>query len=210
MNSINDILNGKADDLFKDDNTTTNTGVDIKLPPIEETNKTDNDDIDVQKLKTTVYQIKDQLDSILRILDGKQVKDHKQNNPDTDILNTGERIIEGVFNGEKMIGADGKEYSIPPNYASKSKLVEGDMLKLTITNNGSFIFKQIGPIERKSLIGEIVSNGEQYSVLVNGRSYKVITASITFYKGKTGDEAVILVPKDGESDWAAVDNVINK
>jgi hypothetical protein len=84
------------------------------------------------------------------------------------------------------------------------------MLKLTITNNGSFIFKQIGPIERKSLIGEIVSNGEQYSVLVNGRSYKVITASITFYKGKTGDEAVILVPKDGESDWAAVDNVINK
>ncbi|HBU06453.1 MAG TPA: hypothetical protein DEB09_00040 [Candidatus Magasanikbacteria bacterium] len=209
MNSINDILNDKADDLFQDDNITTDTVVDTILTPIEETTKTDND-IDVQKLKATVYQIKDQLDSILRILDGKQVKDHKQNNPDTDILNTGERIIEGVFNGEKMIGADGKEYSIPPNYASKSKLVEGDMLKLTITNNGSFIFKQIGPIERKSLIGEIVSNGEQYSVLVNGRSYKVITASITFYKGKTGDEAVILVPKDGESDWAAVDNVINK
>src|SRR3989344_7530398 len=32
------------------------------------------------------------------------------------------RVIEGVFNGEKMIGADGSEYNIPANYASKPKL----------------------------------------------------------------------------------------
>ncbi|MBU4432193.1 hypothetical protein KKD60_02860, partial [Patescibacteria group bacterium] len=38
------------------------------------------------------------------------------------------KIVEGVFDGENMIGPDGKQYSIPANYASKSKLVEGDIL----------------------------------------------------------------------------------
>ncbi len=54
-----------------------------------------------------------------------------------------------------MIGADGKQYPVPANYASKSKIVEGDMLKLTITPEGSFIYKQIGPVERRRLIGVV-------------------------------------------------------
>jgi len=62
---------------------------------------------------------------------------------------SGSRVIEGVFNGEGMVGSDGKVYSVPPNYASKSRLVEGDILKLTIKNDGTFIYKQIGPIERR-------------------------------------------------------------
>jgi hypothetical protein len=62
-------------------------------------------------------------------------------------------IIEGVFDGENMIGPDGKQYSVPANYASKSKLIEGDILKLTITPNGTFVYKQIGPIERRRLVG---------------------------------------------------------
>ena len=44
----------------------------------------------------------------------------------------GKRVVEGVFNGQNMIGGDGEEYPIPANYSSKSKLVEGDILKLTI------------------------------------------------------------------------------
>ncbi|MBA4320115.1 MAG: hypothetical protein C0412_17080, partial [Flavobacterium sp.] len=50
------------------------------------------------------------------------------------------KVIEGVFDGENMIGPDGKQYSVPSNYASKSKLVEGDILKLTITSRGNFIY----------------------------------------------------------------------
>jgi len=53
------------------------------------------------------------------------------------------KVIEGVFDGEMMVAADGQTYSVPPNYASKSKLVEGDTLKLTIPADGSFVFKQI-------------------------------------------------------------------
>ena len=51
-----------------------------------------------------------------------------------------EEIIEGVFNGFQMIGPDGQEYQIPENYASKSKLVEGDLLKFTITQQGRFLY----------------------------------------------------------------------
>src|SRR5271155_822183 len=68
-------------------------------------------------------------------------------------VSEGGKIIEGVFDGQNMIGPDKKQYPVPANYASKSKLVEGDVLKLTISEDGSFIYKQIGPVERKKMLG---------------------------------------------------------
>jgi len=121
------------------------------------------------------------------------------------------RIIEGVFDGENMIGPDGKQYSVPANYASKSKLVEGDILKLTITANGTFVYKQIGPIERARVVGVLErSTGGEYFALADGKKWRLLTASVTYYKGESGDEVVILVPKNGESKWAAVENVVRK
>ncbi|MCK5510940.1 hypothetical protein KAI65_05370 [Candidatus Parcubacteria bacterium] len=121
------------------------------------------------------------------------------------------RIIEGVFDGENMIGPDGKEYSVPANYASKSKLIEGDILKLTITSTGTFVYKQIGPIERIRVVGilEQVENGS-FIVTADNKRWKVLTASVTYYKGQDGDEIIILVPKTGESNWAAVENIVRK
>ena len=49
------------------------------------------------------------------------------------------KIIEGVFDGQNMVGSDGKTYPVPANYASKSKLVQGDILKLTISDDGPCI-----------------------------------------------------------------------
>ena len=46
------------------------------------------------------------------------------------------KVIEGVFDGQMMLGPDGKNYPIPANYASKSQIVEGDILKLTIADDG--------------------------------------------------------------------------
>lgn len=121
------------------------------------------------------------------------------------------RIIEGVFDGENMIGPDGKQYSVPANYASKSKLVEGDILKLTITANGTFVYKQIGPIERARIVGVLnhTAAGE-YFAIAEGRKWRLLTASVTYYKGDAGDEVVILIPKTGESKWAAVENIVKK
>jgi len=121
------------------------------------------------------------------------------------------KVIEGVFDGECMIGPDGKEYSVPANYASKSKLIEGDILKLTITPNGTFIYKQIGPIERERLVGRLKKHGEnEFTVSVEDKSWRVLNASVTYFKGSDGDETVILVPKNGESKWAAVENIISQ
>jgi hypothetical protein len=124
-------------------------------------------------------------------------------------LNEG-RIVEGVFDGQHMIGSDGKQYLVPPNYASKSKLVEGDILKLTIQNNGNFLFKQIGPIERERIVGLLVSDEttQEWKVVADGRKYHVLSASISFFKGQPGDNAVILIPKSAPSKWAAVENII--
>lgn len=121
------------------------------------------------------------------------------------------KIIEGVFDGQNMVGPDGKRYPVPANYASKSKLVEGDVLKLTIAEDGSFIYKQIGPVEREKKIG-IVSqepNGD-YRVIADGKAYKVLLASLTYYKAEPGDEVTIVIPKGQEASFAAVENLIKK
>lgn len=119
-------------------------------------------------------------------------------------------IVQGQFDGREMIGEDGKRYSVPANYASKSKLVEGDQLKLTIKHDGSFLFKQIGPIERKRIKGILLHDDEsdQYHVLAENHSYRVLTASVTYFKGQPQDEAIILVPKDKPCVWAAVEHIL--
>lgn len=121
------------------------------------------------------------------------------------------KIIEGTFDGQVMLGTDSKQYPVPANYASKSKLVEGDMLKLTITSDGSFIYKQIGPIERKRVIGIISldSNGN-YFVAAEGKAYKVLLASVTYFKVEPGDEVTLVTPHDLDSDWGSIENVLEK
>lgn len=122
----------------------------------------------------------------------------------------GIRIVEGVFDGQNMVGPDGKQYSVPANYASKSKLVEGDLLKLTIDHTGSFIYKQIGPVERDRKTGVLTQDPEtdEFRVLAEGKVFKVLLASVTYFKGEPGDEVIVLVPKGKETVWAAVENII--
>jgi len=118
-------------------------------------------------------------------------------------------VVQGVFDGQQMIGNDKKTYQVPANYASKSKLIPGDVLKLTILEDGKFVYKQIGPVPRKNVIGtlEELEDGE-YQVDVEGKKYRVLLASVTYFKAKQGDQLSIVIPVDGESAWAAVDNII--
>src|SRR5262245_60892005 len=76
------------------------------------------------------------------------------------------KVIEGVFDGQNMVGSDAKTYPVPANYASKSKLVQGDILKLTIADDGSFLYKQIGPIPRKQVVGVLELKEGHYYVNV--------------------------------------------
>lgn len=121
-----------------------------------------------------------------------------------------QQLVEGVFDGCQMIAADGREFSVPPNYASKSKLVEGDLLKLIIDPQGNFIYKQIGPIERDRRKATLAQDAEtrQFYAVAGRQRWRLITAAVTFFKGRPGDEVVVLVPKGSRSQWAAVENVI--
>ncbi len=118
------------------------------------------------------------------------------------------KIIEGHFDGQNMIGPDGKTYPVPANYASKSKLVEGDTLKLTIAPDGSFIYKQIGPIERKKLIAKLGLENGQYIATVGENQFRVLYASVTYFKAQPSDEVTIVIPAHGEANWAAIEAVI--
>jgi hypothetical protein len=119
------------------------------------------------------------------------------------------RIVEGVFDGQNMVGSDGKKYPVPANYASKSKLVEGDVLKLTILEDGSFIYKQIGPIQRRKVVGTLSMDGDDFRVLAGERSYRVLYASVTYFKGKPGDQVTLLIPEEREATWGAVENILS-
>jgi len=125
----------------------------------------------------------------------------------------GQEIIEGVFNGVEMETKDGKTHPVPENYASKSKLVQGDLLKLTITPQGRFIYKQIGPVKRQTKRGVLLydnKESDQYEVMADGKKYQVLKASVTYYKCKPGDEVIINLPANLDSNWAAIESIIQQ
>jgi hypothetical protein len=116
------------------------------------------------------------------------------------------KVIEGVFDGQNMVGSDGKTYPVPANYASKSKLVQGDILKLTISDDGTFLYKQIGPIPRKQVVGALIQDNGHYFVEVGGKKYRVLLASVTYFKAKPGDQVSVNVPEDdSHAEWAALE-----
>jgi len=118
------------------------------------------------------------------------------------------KVIEGAFDGQNMTGSDNRSYPVQANYASKSKLVPGDVLKLTITDAGSFMYKQIGPVPRKHVIGTLAYEDGQYKVIGEGKAFKVLLASVTYFKAEVGDQVAILVPEFADTEWAAIENVI--
>ena len=119
----------------------------------------------------------------------------------------GDDIIEGIFDGQNMIGYNGKLYPVQANYASKSHLVQGDVLKLTIADGGKFLFKQIGPVNRKQLIATITQREGSYYAQAESKEYKVLLASITHFKLSIGDQATIVVPEENpDAEWAAIES----
>lgn len=116
------------------------------------------------------------------------------------------KVIEGVFDGQSMVGSDGKIYPVPANYASKSKLVQGDILKLTIADDGTFLYKQIGPVPRVQKVGVLKMEEGHYFVEIDDHKYRVLLASVTYFKAKPGDQVSVNLPEDDLTvEWAALE-----
>ena len=120
------------------------------------------------------------------------------------------RVIEGVFDGQNMVDKKGAVHPVPANYSSKSKLIPGDVLKLTVTDEGKFLYKQIGPVERRTVIGPLVHNNGQYQVLAEGKAYNVLLASVTYFRASVGDEVTLIIPMGEDSQWGAIEAVLPK
>lgn len=163
-------------------------------------------DGELQKIKQLLDNAENQIRQVKTILFGSEIKRSAK-----ELEASLENVIEGMFDGENMISADEKKYLVPANYASKSKLLPGDILKLTILPDGSYVFKQIGPTERKKIVGELseVADGK-YVVNSEGEQYRVLLASVTYFKAEPGDKLTIIVPEKKNSEWAAVENLFEK
>ncbi|MEK7167175.1 MAG: hypothetical protein AAB732_02090 [Patescibacteria group bacterium] len=193
---------------------------------IEKEKETENKEENLNKMdenqiilvKQILQKIQNNINQIFQIIEGiqpdqkgkdliiqKSLKKLRQN-----IYGKEQKIIEGVFDGQNMISSNGKKYIVPTNYASKSKLIEGDILKLTIANDGSFIYKQTDLVQRERLKGILIKDKgtNQWEVLAGGNIYKVLATGVTYFKGDMNDEAIILVSKGNRSQWAAIENII--
>ncbi len=118
------------------------------------------------------------------------------------------KIIEWVFTWEEMLGSDGNKYPVPANYASKSKLVQWDKLKLTIAWNGKMLYKQIAPIERSYLTWLIVKEKEKYQVIAEGQTYNLLTAAVTHFKANIWDSVTVIIPNWKQATFAAIEAVL--
>ena len=118
------------------------------------------------------------------------------------------KIVEWLFTGDEMLVSDGNNYPVPANYASKSKLVQGDKLKLTIAANGKMLYKQIAPIERETRAGLLIKEKEKFQVIADGQTYDLLTAAVTHFKAEIGDNISVIIPAGKAATFAAIDMVL--
>jgi len=118
--------------------------------------------------------------------------------------------VEGIFDGYFMIGSDTKKYPVPMNYSSKSKLVQGDHLKLRIKSDGALLYKVIKPAERKFVKATLVKHddGRFQAMDESSKLYNLNQAAVTFFSGVAGNEISLIVPLDDKADYAAIEVVV--
>ncbi len=169
--------------------------------------------IQVQQLIDTAMSSLKTAHSLLRDMTGVTDSTRERHMTRATSLSSGPvsgRVVEGIFDGQNMVDGAGQTYPVPANYASKSKLVESDGMKLTITDEGKFVYKQIAPVPRRTVLGVLIQEDGQYKVLADGKAYRVLLASVTFYRAEVGDQVTILLPQTGDANWGTVEAVIPK
>lgn len=122
------------------------------------------------------------------------------------------QVVEGKFDWYFMVWNNQKKYPVPLNYASKTKLVPGDTLKLKIMSEGKFVYKLIRPVERKHIKATLSKTDENKFVAMSedGKVYFLNQAAVTFFKWKPGDELYIITNAEWTGGFAAIEAVIKK
>ena len=79
-----------------------------------------------------------------------QVKENKK--PKRSIDYTQIDGVIGTFDGSHMVTESGDKYEVPANYAAKTKIVFGDVLKMIKDKNRN-LFKHVDKVEREKIHG---------------------------------------------------------
>ena len=138
--------------------------------------------------------------SILQTLESESKKDMYREVPG----------VTGTFNGISMTAEDGKNYDVPANYAAKSRLVFGDVLKL-IDEGDKKVFKQIEKVERRKIEGILTKKEGRWYILSDAGSYKISDNAAEFNNAQLNDEAVALIPANNVgASFAALDSLKKK
>ena len=58
------------------------------------------------------------------------------------------------------------------------------------------------------MIGTLTYEDGQYKVIANGKAYKVLLASVTYFKAEIGDKITLVVPALEDSEWGSIENVL--
>lgn len=183
---------------------------------IDMVNKKENSYIKAQnlisQLENNIIELKSALSAPKKVSISKLKKDlHKIKSlaVDLGIKLTKDQIL-WLYDGYNFVGQDGRNYSVPLNYASKSKLVPWDILKLMIMEDGELIYKLITPASRKKMRAILSkdTNGRWVANTKDHNIYILNLAAISFFKWRVGDQITITVNPDLDIQFAAVDNII--
>lgn len=101
--------------------------------------------------------------------------------------------IIGTFDGESMVTESGEKHPVPANYASKSLLVVGDVLKLVDEKEGKR-FKQIEHVKRFKTKGVLTKKDGKFHVVASEGSYRVLPAAVSHFEANVGDELSLFLP----------------
>jgi hypothetical protein len=116
--------------------------------------------------------------------------------------------IIGTFDGENMVTESGEKHPVPANYASKSLLVVGDVLKLVDKKEGKR-FKQIEHVKRYKTKGVLTKKDGKFHVVASEGSYRVLPAAVSHFEANVGDELSIFLPaKNLTASWGTVESLV--
>lgn len=118
--------------------------------------------------------------------------------------------IVGTFDGTYMTTLDGRKFPVPEGYASKTKLIFGDRLKM-IEEGGQRHFKQIEPVRRTFVNGILSQKEGRFVAVTADGSYRLLQSSLRYYGGGEGDEVRIILPEGNKhAPFAAIDSIVKK
>ncbi len=128
----------------------------------------------------------------------------------TDYKDNDNKIIEWIFIWEYMLWADWNRYPVPANYASKSKLVQWDRMKLTIDPIWKMTYKQILPIARTIKTWLIAKENDRFIAISDSKNYNLVQRAVTHFKLTVWDKVSILVPEWKDATFAAIELALPK